>query len=189
MSGSRFGQANNNNNEHEKERIRKRSFPDDNWGRKKKRSRKTVENEFFVELIFGRSNDCVVLMTSLSRESNVIIVSFDLFEEVGWEAVLEALHLFTTQFDLVLELALLDDKGRLRLDEVLVVGELLMIKLSGEHLGHSLLFLVNFAFQLFCLLMLLHQNTTLLHQLRPFRSVVGVEGGQTVLDPLEPATE
>lgn len=65
--------------------------------------------------------------------------------------------MFLAEFHLVLDLSALDDQLRLHVDEVLIVGELLVVEVSRQHGAQGQASLVNAALQEFCLFQLIDE--------------------------------
>lgn len=81
-----------------------------------------------------------------------------------WQTVHQALELLLAQLDLVLQLALLDDEGRLHLHKVAVVVQALSVQVGLHDARHQPLAPVQVLLQLFGVLVLPHQQLALLRQ-------------------------
>lgn len=80
------------------------------------------------------------------------------------QTVHQALELLLAQLDLVLQLALLDDEGRLHLHEVAVVVQALGVQVGLHDARHQPLAPVQVLLQLLGILVLAHQQLALLRQ-------------------------
>ena len=80
------------------------------------------------------------------------------------QTVQQALQLLLAQLDLVLQFTLLDDEGRLHLHKVPVVVQAFCVQVGLHDAGNQPLPAVQVLLQLLGILVLLHQQLTLLRQ-------------------------
>lgn len=80
--------------------------------------------------------------------------------------------------DLVLQLTLLDDEGRLHLHEVLVVRQAVVAQVAGQDVEHEALPAVQVLLQLLGVLVLLDEDALLLEQRLLGAERQGCEGPQ-----------
>lgn len=73
------------------------------------------------------------------------------------ERLSEGGQLLFAQFDLVVDLALVDDQFGFHSDEVVVVSELVVAEVFGQQIGHLAAASVDVLFETFGLFQLLHQ--------------------------------
>lgn len=86
-------------------------------------------------VIFSAATWCIggltaVVNSTLSSEGPPLL---------QWKAVRQTLELLLPQLDLVLQLALLDNERRLHLDEVLIVGQVLLTQTVGQDIVDDVL--------------------------------------------------
>lgn len=80
------------------------------------------------------------------------------------EAVNQAFQLLLPQFDLILQLALLDDEGGLHLHKVLIVREAVVLQVVRQDVVNHTLSAVQVLLQLLCVFVLSDQQLPFLYQ-------------------------